>query len=122
MARKQKTEVVVELTRDEKIAAAFKRKIADYSIRGDVTDVLSIIPTPPEHAVLRVVEQEQSNFDILYQLQAYHDPFWANGTGDWYPIGVVQDSNTIIAINGFKQEFDMKLILTGILTGMEIMQ
>lgn len=70
----------------------------------------------------RVVEQEQSNFDILYQLQSYEDPFWASGYGTWYPIGVVQDSDTIVTITGFKHEFEMKLILTGILTGMEFMQ
>jgi hypothetical protein len=69
----------------------------------------------------RVVEQEQSNFDILYQLQSYEDPFWATGCGTWYPIGIVEDSDTIVAITGFKHEFEMKLILTGILTGMEIM-
>lgn len=54
MARKQRnSEVVVELTRDEKIAAAFKRKIADYNIRDD-EDPTSIIPVPPEHTRLKV--------------------------------------------------------------------
>jgi hypothetical protein len=69
-----------------------------------------------------VIEQEQSNFDILYQLISYEDPFWATGSGTWYSNGVVPDSDTIVTITGFKHEFDMKLILTGILTGMEIMQ
>jgi hypothetical protein len=55
MARKQKAfEVVVELTRDEKIAKAFKSKISDYGIRGPVDDVLSIVPAPPEHARIKV--------------------------------------------------------------------
>jgi hypothetical protein len=77
---------------------------------------------PNNYKTYRVVEQEQSNFDILYQLQSYEDPFWATGSGTWYPVGVIPDSETIVVLTGFKQEFDMKLILTGILTGMEIMQ